>query len=123
MVHFECRGNLWVQPGVYLVLSGVLWTWALSYFGDEVTLWERSPAESRARNEDCVFLGFYDSHDVWHFLSSAALFSSMMVRLLNEIHDMTVSNKNLKFVFSNSQTLLTIDDDLIETPKSEIPVF
>ncbi|XP_021946460.2 SID1 transmembrane family member 1 isoform X1 [Folsomia candida] len=98
MVHYECRSILWIQPAIYLVISILLWTWSLSYFGDVVTLWERSPAESRAKNVECVWLFWYDSHDVWHFLSAAALFSSLM-------------------------TLLTMDDDLIEKPKSEIPVF
>ena len=33
----------------------------------------KSPAENRDINKDCIFMGFYDSHSVWHFLSSNAL--------------------------------------------------
>jgi hypothetical protein len=64
---------------LYILTSYCLWAYSLTYFGDVVTLWEKSPAESRARNVECTFLGMYDSHDVWHFISAAALFSSMMV--------------------------------------------
>ena len=33
-----------------------------------------SPEHSRDKNEECVILGFFDWHDLWHFLSSFALF-------------------------------------------------
>ena len=32
-----------------------------------------SPEKSRALNEECVLLGFFDYHDLWHILSSFAL--------------------------------------------------
>ena len=32
-----------------------------------------SPEHSRDKNEECVILGFFDRHDLWHFLSSFAL--------------------------------------------------
>ncbi|KAG1669986.1 hypothetical protein GQR58_017176 [Nymphon striatum] len=57
-----------------------------------------SPAESRNLNRPCLILDFYDDHDIWHFLSSSALFFSFMI-------------------------LLTLDDDLIYTPRDKIPVF
>ena len=57
-----------------------------------------SPAESRNKNELCNFGDFYDNHDIWHFLSSTALF--------------------LAFLF-----LLTIDDDLFDTRRKEIKVY
>ncbi|KAL9963642.1 hypothetical protein ACROYT_G027168 [Oculina patagonica] len=58
----------------------------------------KSPAQSREGNKDCILLGFYDSHDVWHFLSACALFLSFL-------------------------GLLTLDDDLLRTPRNNIPVF
>ncbi len=39
-----------------------------------------TPAQSRSMNQACIFLGFYDVHDVWHFLSSTSMFFSFMVR-------------------------------------------
>ena len=57
-----------------------------------------SSAESRNLNQVCGFSGFYDNHDLWHFLSATALF--------------------LAFIF-----LLSIDDDLFNTPREEIKVF
>ncbi|CAL8123944.1 unnamed protein product [Orchesella dallaii] len=96
--HGECRRNLWIQPCFYLISSLILWSVAMFYFFDVSSTWEHSPAESRLLNTDCLVMNFYDSHDMWHFLSSAALFCSAMV-------------------------LLTVDDDLIDQPKSTIPVF
>lgn len=37
---------------------------------------------SRETNEHCLLLDFYDSHDIWHFLSALSLFLGFMVSLL-----------------------------------------
>jgi len=42
-----------------------------------------SPARSRDGNEECVLLDFFNSHDVWHFLSAFALFFSFLVSVVN----------------------------------------
>jgi len=47
-----------------------------------VKCWQVSPAMSREHNEVCLLLRFYDSHDIWHFLSAIGLFISFMVRVL-----------------------------------------
>uniref|UniRef100_A0A493T227 SID1 transmembrane family member 1 n=1 Tax=Anas platyrhynchos platyrhynchos TaxID=8840 RepID=A0A493T227_ANAPP len=59
---------------------------------------KETPAESREKNRPCILLGFFDDHDVWHFLSAAALFFSFLV-------------------------LLTLDDDLDTVRRDKIPVF
>ena len=56
-----------------------------------------SAALSRTSNAPC-FAGFFDAHDVWHFLSATALFFLLM-------------------------GILTLDDDLLQTPRHNIPVF
>ena len=38
-----------------------------------------SPAESRDGNEKCQLMDFFNSHDIWHFLSAIALFFSLLV--------------------------------------------
>ena len=43
-------------------------------------LFQKTPAQSRQLNKDCILLDFYDNHDVWHFLSASAMFCSFMVR-------------------------------------------
>ncbi|XP_071487169.1 SID1 transmembrane family member 1-like [Diadema antillarum] len=63
-----------------------------------VAAWEDTPAESREMNKSCVVLDFFDYHDVWHFLSAAASF--------------------LSFV-----SILYMDDDLKDQPRTEIRVF
>ena len=40
-----------------------------------------SPENSRDKNEECVILGFFDSHDLWHFLSSLCLLMLAFVTL------------------------------------------
>ena len=57
-----------------------------------------TPPESRNRNQPCSVADFFDNHDMWHFLSSTSLF--------------------LAFIF-----LLTIDDNMFKTKRSEIKVF
>ena len=52
----------------------------------------------RNLNEVCEFLNFFDNHDMWHFISATGLFTA--------------------FIF-----LLTIDDDLLDTPWDSINVF
>ena len=38
-----------------------------------------SPENSRDQNKECAILGFFDWHDLWHFLSSFALFMDVFV--------------------------------------------
>ncbi|CDS42037.1 SID1 transmembrane family [Echinococcus multilocularis] len=85
-------------PVLYILLACITWGSAIYFFIQHSTTWEVTPAQSRALNQPCIFLGFYDVHDVWHFLSSTSMFFSFM-------------------------SIMTLDDDLINTPRSEIPVF
>ena len=58
-----------------------------------------TPAESRNLNENCLLpLLSYDNHDVWHMLSSLALF----------------------LIF---YSLMTLDNELLKEPRSKITIF
>lgn len=77
----------------------LFWGAALYFFIHKTISWDRTPAQSRLYNRPCFpLLNFFDSHDVWHFLSALAMFFSFMV-------------------------LLTLDDDLTDVHRSQIPVF
>ena len=57
-----------------------------------------SAAKSRGLNCECTFLGFFDQHDLWHFLGGYGLF--------------------FMFMF-----LLSLDDNCLHDPRDQIPVF
>ena len=62
---------------LYVIVTFVtMITAALIYHFKAATDKEKSPSESRDLNHDCVLLGFFDYHDLWHILSS---FSLLMV--------------------------------------------
>lgn len=94
-----CSGErILLQPLRYIVLSFVTWGFALYFFINKSVSWASTPAQSRFHNRPCALLKFFDYHDIWHFLSALAMFFSFMV-------------------------LLTLDDDLEDTHRSQIPVF
>ena len=83
---------------IYLFLAAVTWFIAIYFFINfnekDTTM---SGAESRHLNSECT-IWFFDKHDLWHFFSSWAIFFSCMA-------------------------LLTLEDNNVSTPWSEIPVF
>ena len=83
---------------IYVFLSSVTWAIALYYFvGFNEKDTSVSGAESRHLNSECT-MWFLDKHDLWHLFSSWGIFFSCMV-------------------------LLTLEDNNVSTPWSEIPVF
>ncbi|XP_058269818.1 SID1 transmembrane family member 2 isoform X2 [Hemibagrus wyckioides] len=85
-------------PLVCIVFTAVVWGFALFFFFQGLSTWQKTPAESREHNRDCILLSFFDDHDIWHFLSSIAMFGSFLV-------------------------LLTMDDDLDTVQRDKIYVF
>lgn len=83
---------------VCVLFTAVVWGFALYFFFQGLSTWEKTPAESREHNRDCILLSFFDDHDIWHFLSSIAMFGSFLV-------------------------LLTMDDDLDSVQRDKILVF
>ncbi|XP_042329967.1 SID1 transmembrane family member 2 isoform X6 [Sceloporus undulatus] len=81
-----------------IVCTSVVWGFALYFFFQGLSTWQKTPAESREHNRECILLDFFDDHDVWHFLSSIAMFGSFLV-------------------------LLTLDDDLDCVQRDKIYVF
>ncbi|RVE50810.1 hypothetical protein evm_004559 [Chilo suppressalis] len=95
LVHHE---RIPFHAAIYLITAIGSWTTAIVYFLDARTKWSETPAQSRQHNAQCSVLQFYDSHDVWHLASAAAV-----------------------FLYLNA--LRTIDDCLAHTPRNLIPVF
>ena len=83
---------------LFLIFFLVIGLIAGYFYSNRLQSRNLSPAESRNLNAVCGFSQFYDNHDLWHFLSATALF--------------------LAFIF-----LLSLDDDLFNTPRVEIKVF
>ncbi|KAK6051188.1 hypothetical protein COOONC_11305 [Cooperia oncophora] len=57
-----------------------------------------SPAQSRAQNRPCIFLSFFDYHDLWHITSSLASLVTLMA-------------------------VSTLDDAVSSLPTNELSVF
>lgn len=83
---------------VFIVLSSAVWAASLYFFVSSVTSWEVSPAQSRMLNQECRLVKYYDNHDIWHFLSSVALFFTFIV-------------------------LLTLDEGITDMPRADIQDF
>ena len=98
-----------IDPFIFVVLLGLFWGGALYFYFSAVTSWQvscqkhqnrflfdfqlnlhflfqKTPAESRQLNKDCILLDFYDNHDIWHFLSASAMFCTFMVRYNSTVH-------------------------------------
>ena len=61
---------------VILALNGfALWI----FFAKETTDKSKSPEKSRDLNQECIFLDFFDWHDVWHLCSSFGLFMAALM--------------------------------------------
>ena len=80
-----------------LTLNGLaLWI----FLAKETTDKSKSPEKSRDLNQECIFLAFFDWHDVWHIFSSFGLFmAALMV-----IH---TSYESPKLLREKSQTRAT----------------
>ncbi|XP_060799363.1 SID1 transmembrane family member 2 isoform X1 [Neoarius graeffei] len=85
-------------PLVCILFTAIIWGFALFFFFQGLSTWQKTPAESREHNRNCILLSFFDDHDIWHFLSSIAMFGSFLV-------------------------LLTMDDDLDTVQRDKIYVF
>ncbi|XP_056297452.1 SID1 transmembrane family member 2 isoform X2 [Pseudoliparis swirei] len=83
---------------VCILFTAAVWGLALYFFFQGLSTWQKTPAESREHNRDCILLSFFDDHDIWHFLSSIAMFGSFLV-------------------------LMTMDDDLDAVQRDKIFAF
>ncbi|CAG4986188.1 unnamed protein product [Colias eurytheme] len=95
LVHRErvpAAGWLW------LALAHVVWGLAAYLFLSSRTKWSETPAQSRTHNALCDAMGVFDTHDLWHLASAAAMFFSF-------------------------NALLILDEPLDNTPRHLIPVF
>ncbi|XP_072948703.1 SID1 transmembrane family member 1-like [Epargyreus clarus] len=83
---------------VFIALTYTTWFSSSYFYLDLSTNWALTPAQSRQNNRVCTLLQLYDSHDVWHFMSAAAMFFSFNM-------------------------YLTVDDNLAAVPRDRIMVF
>ncbi|XP_032780341.2 SID1 transmembrane family member 1 isoform X3 [Daphnia magna] len=87
-----------IYPFLFLLAALAFWLTGSYFFLKKAAKWEKSPAESRMLNQECLVANVYDTHDLWHFLSSTGLFFFFMF-------------------------LLTLDDDIESKSRRDIPVF
>ncbi|XP_028275855.1 SID1 transmembrane family member 2-like [Parambassis ranga] len=85
-------------PLVCILFTAVVWGFALYFFFQGLSTWQKTPAELCERNRDCILLSFFDDHDIWHFLSSIAMFGSFLVLLTMDNDLDTVQRQDLRLV-------------------------
>ena len=105
----DCVEELKARPVGSKVVSKVLYTCTILtlnglalwiFFAKETTDKSKSPEKSRDLNQECIFLAFFDWHDMWHIFSSFGLFmAALMV-----IH---TSYESPKLLREKSQTRVT----------------
>ncbi|NXE78873.1 SIDT2 protein, partial [Cochlearius cochlearius] len=111
-------------PLLCIVGTSVVWGFALFFFFQGLSTWQKTPAESREHNRDCILLDFFDDHDIWHFLSSIAMFGSFLVgggcrRRGGRLPPAARAHR----APLAPQVLLTLDDDLDSVQRDKIYVF
>ena len=75
-------GCTWLEffQGCYIFATAGVFAGAFGVFSALATTNKTAlPEDSRDRNEECAILGFFDWHDLWHFLSSFALLMGAFV--------------------------------------------
>ncbi len=87
-----------IKPIGYSLAAIACWVPALYYFNMTQYSSEVTPAESRNINEECLVGGMSDAHDIWHMMSAAGLFFTLMM-------------------------LMTLDDGLFHVPRNKIHIF
>lgn len=83
---------------VLMVIDVIIVSAALLFFTHSVSNKFLTHEESDKLNEPCALFGYFDYHDIWHLLSSIGL-----------------------YIFMN--IIYFIDNDLIDHPRTSIPVF
>ena len=62
---------------LYMIVTFLCWVFAMYFFKMKPTTRKvEKPSVSRTKNEECILWDFFDFHDIWHMLSSFALFMS-----------------------------------------------
>lgn len=73
---FELLWSNWHRL-LFMLVNFLFWVFAMYFFKIKSTTKKTSaPSFSRTRNEECILWDFFDYHDLWHMLSSFALFMS-----------------------------------------------
>ena len=75
----RCNHDKGTLQALFILLTLIIFVAAFCVFQWLPTDKTSSPENSRDKNEECVILGFFDWHDLWHFLSSLALLMSAFV--------------------------------------------
>ena len=83
---------------VFTILAMIMGVVAMFFYTSRNADRNCSAAESRNLNAECPYFDFFDNHDLWHLFSGAGIFMAF-------------------------QALLTVDDNLMTVPRSEIPVI
>ncbi|XP_065336817.1 SID1 transmembrane family member 1-like [Cloeon dipterum] len=88
-----------VATCVCLALSTGFFALGISYYLQTSNNWESPPAISRTLNKQCVLFGFFDNHDIWHFLSAPGLFFYFLFLFIIDRHLDDVPSDQISALF------------------------
>ncbi|XP_068696749.1 uncharacterized protein [Montipora foliosa] len=98
--HCKCPGMCTCREflrGFYIFVTVACLTGAFGVFlGLPTTNKTASPEDSRDFNKECAILGFFDWHDLWHFLSSFALLMGAFVVMFISAKSEIVDGNNME---------------------------
>jgi len=89
------RRVIW-KPAILFTITLVLAVVAIYFFALPTSDKNQLPMLSRNLNTDCVFMDFYDTHDVWHFFAGAGLFSAAISLLYLDVDLTDVAESKIK---------------------------
>jgi len=96
VMKYRSKERVYIRVWISLVLTISFCVVAMYFYNVAVTNKFLTPDESEELNRPCVLFGFFDDHDVWHFLSSLGVFFFFLMVFMLDMDTNKVTRSELK---------------------------